>query len=91
MTLSRRSLVTASSPTHIVSLVVHCRQEAILSAAQTIAALPSVEVPATDERGKLVVLLELPDESELLARITDIESVEGVVSTTLVFHQSEIL
>ena len=46
-------------------------------------------VPASDNNAKLVVMLEMRDESELLGGITAIEAVPGVVSATLVFHQVE--
>ena len=94
MALSRRSLFSgpqAEDLTHIASLVVHCRPEKLAAANATIAALPNVEIPASDERAKLVVLMEMRDESELLQRIDDIESVPGVVAATLVFHQVDEL
>ena len=94
MALSRRSLFAgpqADDLTHIASLVVHCRPEKLAAANAQISALPNVEIPASDERAKLVVLMEMHDESELLRRIDEIEAVPGVVSATLVFHQVDEL
>ena len=94
MSMSRRSLIwggSAAPTTHIASLVVHCRPERLVDAHAAISAMPDVEVPATDERSKLVVLLEMTDESELLGGISRIEDVRGVVSATLVFHQVDEL
>ena len=75
MALSRRALLAGAESTHIASLVVHCRPEKFVAAEEVIAAMPGVEVPASDDNSKLVVLLELKE----------------VVSATLVFHQVEEL
>lgn len=92
MSLSRRSLLGGSpATTHIASLVVHCRPELMPDARASIESIPNVEVPASDDNGKLVALLEMSDESELLGGISQIESVKGVISATLVFHQVEDL
>ena len=92
MSLSRRSLLGGQpSSTHIASLVVRCRPEALPEARRTIESLPNIEVPASDDNSKMVILMEMTDESELLGGITTIENVAGVVSATLVFHQVEEL
>lgn len=89
MTLTRRALLAGARKTHFVSLVVHCRPECLAEARRAIAALPDTEVPASDERAKLVALLELRDESALLERIAAIEAAPGVLSASLAFHQVE--
>ncbi|MEE4191301.1 MAG: chaperone NapD [Halieaceae bacterium] len=89
MALSRRALLSGAKETHFASLVVHCRPEALASATQAINAMPKIDVPASDNNAKLVVMLEMGDESELLGSITNIEAIPGVVSATLVFHQVE--
>ncbi len=93
MSMSRRSLLGGqpAASTHIASLVVHCRPEHLAQAQSSIAALPNIDIPASDDNSKLVVLLEMTDESELLAGISSIEAIDGVVSATLVFHQVEEL
>lgn len=94
MALSRRSLFNgpqAEDLTHIASLVVHCHPDRMADASTQIAAIPNVEIPASDDNAKLVVLMEMKDESELLGSISKIEAVKGVVSATLVFHQVDEL
>ena len=93
MSLSRRSLLggAAASTTHIASLVVHCRPDRLADARSGISSLTNIEIPASDNNSKLVVLLEMADESELLGSISRIEAVPGVVSATLVFHQVDEL
>ena len=89
MALSRRALLAGAQETHFASLVVHCRPENLASATEAISAIPNIDVPVSDNNAKLVVMLEMSDESELLGGITAIEAVPGVVSATLVFHQVE--
>ena len=92
MSISRRSFLGGTpGVTHIASLVVHCRPEFMPAARTAIEAIPNIEVPASDDNSKLVVLLEMTDESELLGGISSIESIKGVISATLVFHQVEEL
>lgn len=93
MSLSRRSLLggAPASTTHIASLVVHCRPEQLADAQAGIADLPNTEIPASDGRSKLVVLLEMADESQLLGNISRIEATPGVICATLVFHQLDEL
>ena len=92
MSLHRRSFLTGRPRlTHIVSLVVHCHPGKLADAEVALQSLPNVEVPASEPSGKLIVLLEVVDDSAVMARISSIESIPGVISTTLVFHQAEAL
>jgi nitrate reductase NapD len=89
VTLHRRSLLGAGPAEpggHVASLVVQCRPEQLEAVVPRLEALSHVEVPLQDVRGKLVVLLDLPNENELLTRITEIETLPGVISATLVYH-----
>ena len=86
MTLSRRNLITAST-CHIASLFVQCQPSKLEAVSSAICELPGAEVPVSEENGKLVVLLELNSEYELLQRTGQIETLPGVISSSLVFHQ----
>lgn len=68
-------------------MVVQCLPANLTRVCAAIESLQSTEVPARDENGKLVVLLEMASESDLLDRIHEIESVPGVISANLAFHQ----
>lgn len=90
MSMNRRQLLGAGEHTatfHIASLVVQCRSENVSRVAAEIEDMSGAEVPARDERGKMVVLLESDGESHLLQAITHIEHMPGVISANLVFHQ----
>lgn len=76
-----------ASEVHISSLVVHCRADAIASVIASISAMPDAEVPEHNELGKMVVLLETDNESNIMQRITAIENLPGVINTVLVYHQ----
>ncbi|GAA3531552.1 chaperone NapD [Zobellella aerophila] len=72
---------------HVASLVVHCRPERLAAAQQTIVALPGAETPVTEERGKLVVLLEGPSQKSVVSLIEQIALLDGILSTTLIYHE----
>jgi periplasmic nitrate reductase NapD len=74
---------------HVSSLVVHGRPERLDAIRAALGALPGVEVHAASPAGKLVVTLETGDESEVLARLSAISLLDGVLSASLVFHQVE--
>jgi nitrate reductase NapAB chaperone NapD len=88
--LDRRQLLRgqfAAPQCHIASLVVQCLPEKLEETCSLIESLPATEVPARGEGGKFVVLLEMESEAELLGRITEIETMSGVISANLAFHQ----
>ena len=88
MGLSRRDIITAGSGSaHIASLLVQCLPENLDATASALEKLGGTEVPARDEQGKLIVLLELATEFELLERTREIETMPGVISATMVYHQ----
>ncbi len=72
---------------HIASLVVHCRPESLADTAAAIDALDDCSVPEREASGKLVALIEGPDEARLMRSIRAIEELPAVVSTSFVFHQ----
>ena len=89
MTLKRRELLSGLTPRscHIVSLVVHCSPERQAKIVRVIERMRATEVPLQDPKGKVVVLLEMENEAELLDRISSVQSISGVISANLVFHQ----
>ncbi|MEP0202961.1 MAG: chaperone NapD [Halioglobus sp.] len=90
MKVSRRQLLSGRSSApqyHIASMVVQCLPENVARVSAAIESLQSTQVPARDNSGKLVVLLEMARESDLLDRIHEIEAVHGVISANLAFHQ----
>jgi nitrate reductase NapD len=91
--LNRRQLLSgkiAAPQCHIASLVVQCLPEKMDQTCVQIESLPATEIPVRGEAGKFVVLLEMESEGELLGRITDIESIPGVIGANLAFHQIDV-
>jgi nitrate reductase NapD len=74
---------------HVSSLVVHGRPERLDAIRAGLARLAGVEVHAAAPTGKLVVTLETESEDEIVARLTAISRLDGVLSATLVFHHVE--
>jgi nitrate reductase NapD len=90
MKMNRRQLLRgqfAAPQCHIASLVVQCLPEKLEKTCSLIESLPSTEVPKRGEKGKFVVLLEMESEADLLDRITEIETMPGVISANLAYHQ----
>ncbi len=78
-----------SDECHISSVIVYCDIASKEAARATIEALPGAEVHAIDERGKLIVVLEVKGEAETLGHIDRINEIKGVYSTALVYHHCE--
>ncbi len=90
MKISRRQLLSGNTSTpqaHIASMVVQCLPKNLPRVCTAIEHLQSTEIPVRDEKGKLVVVLEMASESDLLDRIHEIESIPGVISANLAYHQ----
>jgi nitrate reductase NapD len=74
---------------HVSSLVVHGRPERLEAIRAELVRLAGIEVHAAAPTGKLVVTLETASEHEIVARLTTISLLDGVLSATLVFHHVE--
>ncbi|WP_028025418.1 chaperone NapD [Enterovibrio calviensis] len=74
---------------HVTSLVVHAAADQTEKVKADIEALPGTEVPATNETGKLVVVVEGESRGALLDIFEQIKGLPGVLAATLVFHQVE--
>ena len=73
---------------HISSLIVQGTPAALPAIRASMAAMEGVEIHA-EGTGKLVVVLETASEGEIVSRLSEIGSLDGVLSTSLVFHQVE--
>ncbi|MEZ8142765.1 nitrate reductase [Enterovibrio norvegicus FF-33] len=74
---------------HVTSLVVHAAADQTEQVKVRIEALPGTEVPAMNEIGKLVVVVEGESRGALLDIFEQIKALPGVLAATLVFHQVE--
>jgi periplasmic nitrate reductase NapD len=73
---------------HISSLIVQGMPASLPAIRAAMTAMDGVEVHA-EGAGKLVVVLETANEGEIVSRLGEIGSLDGVLSTSLVFHQVE--
>ena len=89
MRLSRRRVLGGASEEQcrIASMVVQCLPAKLGTTAANLELIENVSVPERDQLGKLIVLIEAPSESDLMASISEIESTPGVISANLVYHQ----
>lgn len=89
--ISRRSFLgmDEEGPGHVSSLVVRVRPERLGEVAGRIGRLSVAEVALSDASGKLVVTLETRDENEIVAAMSAMQEMQGVVSVALVYHQTD--
>jgi periplasmic nitrate reductase NapD len=71
---------------HISSLIVQAMPDTMAAVTASVSAMPGLEVHAV-EAGKMVVVLETADEGEIVARLSEINLLDGVMSVNLVYHQ----
>ena len=73
----------------ICSLVVYAKPEKAPEIEGTIAALEGAEVHAASDQGKLIVVLDHPDRTHCSKMIMDLNGIDGVISTSLVYEHHE--
>ncbi|WP_282607933.1 chaperone NapD [Pelagibius sp. Alg239-R121] len=74
---------------NISSLVVQVHPESMAGIMNAIERLPGAEIHASSPLGKIVIVLDLNDDSALSDRIGQIQKMQGVLSASLVFHHVE--
>ncbi|MCB1858684.1 MAG: chaperone NapD [Gammaproteobacteria bacterium] len=71
---------------NICSVIVHARPEQSKAVQARLAELPGVEVQGEDASGKFIVTVEDAGESTAADTMMSFNSVEGVISSTLIYH-----
>ena len=79
-----------STELHVTSLVVQVKPEQMAAVRQQIMAINNAELSANNDV-KLVVVLEGSSQRSLMDDISTINAIPGVLSATMVYHQSEEL
>ncbi|MGF1726666.1 chaperone NapD [Photobacterium nomapromontoriensis] len=74
---------------HISSLVVHVKPSYLVQVKSQIAAMPNTEIYGDSEEGKVVVVLETENQGYVTDTIDEINNLEHVLTTFLVYHQIE--
>ena len=73
----------------ISSIVVQGNPVQVDTIAAMIGELPRAEISLSTGQGKLIVLLEANNESEIAERVALINAIEGVLSVALIYHHCE--
>ena len=79
-----------SNELHVTSLIVQVLPEKMAEVRGQILQMPNAEL-SVNNNVKLVVVLEGSSQKQLLAGIEAINALPGVMSATMVYHQSEVL
>ena len=79
-----------SKELHVTSLVVQVIPEKMSAVRQAIMAMENAELSVNDEV-KLVVVLEGTSQRGLMADVDAVSNLPGVLSSSMVYHQSEVL
>ena len=72
---------------HVISMVLMTRPLHQASMIKIIDTLEGSEVHANDEQGRIVIVVEAENNFQLVQRMDNIQSLEHLVSSSLVFHQ----
>lgn len=80
---------TAPGETHITSIVVHARSDAVAQVSNLIRQVDGAEVHAASEMGKLIVTLETKTLHQVTEFLDDVSQFPGVANALLVYHHVE--
>ncbi|NMK47878.1 chaperone NapD [Achromobacter sp. Bel] len=82
---------TAPPELHIASLVVHALPRRLPEVRAAILAVAGSEIHGASDTGKLVVTLEAPSTDDMMARISQIQRLDGVLASALVYQHADTL
>jgi periplasmic nitrate reductase NapD len=78
-----------SDSVHIASLLIHAFPDKCAAVENSILGIEGSEIAHTNEDGRLIVTLETNSEANIVQTLTDIQLLTGVVSASLVYHQTD--
>ncbi|MGE8565353.1 assembly protein for periplasmic nitrate reductase [compost metagenome] len=76
---------------HIASLVVHALPHRLPDVRAAILAIAGSDIHGASDTGKLVVTLEAPTTDDMMARISEIQRLDGVLASALVYQHADTL
>ncbi|EHK66474.1 NapD family protein [Achromobacter arsenitoxydans SY8] len=76
---------------HIASLVVHATPRRLSDVRLAVLAIAGAEIHGASDTGKLVVTLEARSTDDMMARISEIQRLDGVLASALVYQHSDSL
>ena len=74
---------------NISSIIVHAQPTQLQSVRGGLEQIPGVEIHAVTDDGKLVVTIETETDGETAGTFDRINTMDGVMSAAMVFHQFE--
>ncbi|WP_413699211.1 chaperone NapD [Psychromonas sp. KJ10-10] len=74
---------------HVSSLIVHVNIKKVDSIQASINLLNGAEVITISPEGKAIVVLEAPNQKQIMDVIDNINEIDGVINTGLVYHEFE--
>jgi len=89
---SRRDFLTGAphkQSEHIASVLVQAWPERLTRVEAELTRLPGVESHGSNGAGKLIITVETRSDGELLDKINRIETADGVIAVSLVYHHAE--
>jgi nitrate reductase NapD len=72
---------------HIISMLLMSRPQHQFNIEALIREMPGCEIPGNDDKGRTIVVVEAETNKQLVQRMTQIQDLEHLVSSSLVFHQ----
>lgn len=74
---------------NICGILVHARPEGFEAVRGRLLGIPGVEIHGVSEEGRAVVTLEEDDEDRMAESMMAIQTLEGVLSASLIYHHRE--
>ncbi len=74
---------------NISSIIVHAKPTELASVRGSLEQIPGVEIHTVTDDGKLVVTIETDTDGETASTFDRINTMDGVMSAAMVFHQYE--
>ena len=74
---------------NISSIIVHAKPTELMSVRGSLEQIPGVEIHAATDDGKFVVTIETDTDGETASTFDRINTMDGVMSAAMVFHQFE--
>ena len=87
MRTNKIALDDVTEESHISSFIVFCQAEKHQAVERALLAQADLEIHGSDAQGKFVVVTEAKHQGIILDRIDLISAIEGVINTSMVYHQ----
>lgn len=87
MKTNKIALDDVTQESHISSFIVFCQADKHQAVEKALQEQAEIEVHGSDEQGKFVVVTEAKHQGIILDRIDLISAIDGVINTSMVYHQ----